>query len=166
MAVDYYVGRSTIPRHTPAHAYHPALALLISRMIRIERHAVDATAGHIAVYFLVLFKTIVARLTERLKLAEHEGVYITAMWNHVVDDRGRLDLALLLAEPAKGLDRQLILTQALPLRTSVQIHHCLNPHISIAQQLTAPQMFLHARRTIGRVVPVDLRRHAGSLAVG
>ena len=102
-------------------------------MIWIERHTVETSTGHKATMFLVLFEPIVARRAERLQRTEHEEIHITTVRHNVVDDGGRLDLPLLLAEAAERLNRELMFAQALPMCAPIEIDHrsCPLPPVSL-----------------------------------
>jgi hypothetical protein len=75
---------------------------------RVERPAIGAHVGEIAALLNEPFRTVVARLAQRLKLAEPEPIDVSAMRLDVIDNRSWRHDTSLKAERAQRLDTQLM----------------------------------------------------------
>jgi hypothetical protein len=73
-------------------------------MRRIEREAVYANVGLIALVFEARLQAVVARLAKRSDRAAKKGVVGAAMCGEMIGDRRRVELAFRLAKLAQGLD--------------------------------------------------------------
>jgi hypothetical protein len=77
-------------------------------MPRIEGPAIGTHVGKIAALLNEPLRTVVARLAQRLKLAEPKPVDVSAMRLDVIDSRSLRHDASLKAERAQRLDTQLM----------------------------------------------------------
>jgi hypothetical protein len=83
--------------------------LLIDRMGRIEREAIGADVGHIAMVLQELLGAVVALLTERLKFTEPELIPIAAMRFDMVGNACQRSSSSGQAEPTQRFHTQLML---------------------------------------------------------
>jgi hypothetical protein len=90
-------------------------------MQRVDRPAVEATIGRVAVDLHEALSAIVAKLAQALQLPEEELIRVSTMRLDMVRDRRWHHLAATEAEPAKRMVTQLMLAQALPVRRTVQM---------------------------------------------
>ena len=74
----------------------------------IERPAIGTDVGKIAAQFNEPLRTVVARLAQRLKLAEPEPIDVSAMRLDVIDNCSLRHDTSLKAERAQRLDTQLM----------------------------------------------------------
>jgi hypothetical protein len=77
-------------------------------MARIERPAIRTDCRIIAALLNEPLRTVVARLAQRLELAEPEPIDVSAMRLDVIDDGGGAHNTALEAERAQRLDAQLM----------------------------------------------------------